>query len=95
MLKITLHDSSRELLFRLEGRLAGLWSGELLQCWRTASSTTEGRRTVVDLADVDFVDAGGRQVLQEMHGAGVEFVAATPLIQTLVQEIRGHGLSAA
>lgn len=49
----------------------------------------------MDLADVDFVDASGRQVLQEMHGAGVELVAATPLIESLVQEICGQGLSAA
>lgn len=71
MLKITLHDSARELKFRLEGRLAGLWAGELRQCWQTAASTTGGRPTVVDLREVDFVDAGGRAVLAEMHAHGV------------------------
>jgi len=41
---------------KLEGKLAGLWVGELQQCWQTAASTTHGRSTVVDLRDVDFVE---------------------------------------
>ena len=67
MLKITLHDSSEELRFKLEGKLAGLWVGELQQCWRTASSTTQGRNTIVDLRDVDFVDPEGQSLLAEMY----------------------------
>ena len=54
MLKITLHDSAGEFRLNLEGRLAGPWVRELELCWLTASSTTGGRRTVVDLADGEF-----------------------------------------
>jgi anti-anti-sigma regulatory factor len=87
MLKITLHDSSAELRFRLEGKLSGPWVTELRQCWQTASSTTAGRQTVVDLRDVDFVDGEGQQLLAEMHGRQVELQAITPLIRALVEEI--------
>jgi anti-anti-sigma regulatory factor len=87
MLKITLHDSARELRLRLEGKLSGPWVRELRQCWQTAASTTEGRRTVLDLREVDFVDLDGQSLLAEMHGAGVRLVAVTPLIQAVVQEI--------
>ena len=90
MLKITLHDSSEELRLKLEGKLAGLWVAELQQCWRTAASTTHGRKTVVDLGDVDFVDPEGQSLLAEMHRQGVRLVAVTPLIQALVQEISGQ-----
>jgi anti-anti-sigma regulatory factor len=90
MLKITLHDSFKELRLKLEGKLAGLWVGELQQCWRTAASTTQGRNTVVDLGDVDFVDPEGQSLLAEMYRQGVRLVAVTPLIQALVREISGR-----
>jgi anti-anti-sigma regulatory factor len=87
MLKITLHDSAAELRFNLEGRLTGAWVKELRQCWQTASSTTHGRKTVLDLREVDFVDADGGSLLAEMHGAGVQIQALTPLIQAVVEEV--------
>jgi len=87
MLKITLHDSSGEFRLSLEGRLAGEWVRELELCWQTASSTTEGRRTVVDLTDVDYVDAAGEALLGEMHRAGVEMTGQTPLICSMLEEV--------
>lgn len=88
MLKITLHDSALEFRFKLEGRLCGPWVNELRQCWQTARSTTEGRRTVVDLADLDFVDPEGQILLEEMHRGGVALSARTPFIQAIVDEVR-------
>jgi anti-anti-sigma regulatory factor len=87
MLKITLHDSAGEFRLNLEGRLAGPWVRELELCWRTASSTTEGRRTVVDLADVDFVDPAGEELLANLHTAGVELVGDTPLICAMLEQV--------
>ena len=89
MLKITLHDSSRELRFKLEGKLSGPWVGELQQCWRTAASATSGRSTVVDLGEVDFVDCDGQSLLAEIHNEGVRLLARTPLIRSLVEEVCG------
>lgn len=87
MLKITLHDGSHELRFKLEGKLSGPWVGELGQCWHTAASTSTGRKTILDLAEVDFVDPEGMALLAEMHGRGVKLAASTPFMQALVTEI--------
>ena len=87
MLKITIEDGSRELRFRLEGKLSGAWVNELRQVWQTASSTTAGRSTVADLSDVDFVDDCGHSLLAEMHHAGVGLVGVTPLIRAVMEEI--------
>ena len=87
MLKITLHDSAREMRFKLEGRLAGLWVQELCQSWETAASTTAGRSTVVDLTEVDYVDSEGESLLNRMHQEGVRLLAATPLIHAVVEEV--------
>ena len=87
MLKITLHDSAGEFRLKLEGRLSGAWVQELEQCWKTASSTTHGRKTVVDLGEVDFVDPDGQSLLSVMYSHGVEMVAVTPLICSVLKEV--------
>jgi len=87
MLKITILDSAAELRFRLEGRLCGAWVGELRQCWHTASSTLSGRNAVLDLHEVDFIDPDGQRLLSQMHDEGVQIVAETPLIRSIVDEV--------
>lgn len=72
---------------KLEGRLSGPWVGELEQCWKTAASTTRGRRTVVDLGEVDFVDPQGQNLLTDMFSQGVEMEAVTPLICSVLKEV--------
>jgi anti-anti-sigma regulatory factor len=87
MLKITFYDTASEFRLKLEGRLAGPWVRELELCWQTASSTTEGRTAVIDLADVDFVDPSGEAVLSRMHTEGVQFVGETPLICSMLEQL--------
>jgi ABC-type transporter Mla MlaB component len=87
MLKITLLDSADECRFRLEGKLSGPWVAELRQCWKTASSTTHGRRTVMDLRDVDFVDPAGEALLGDMSREGVALQVSTPFMQSVVDGI--------
>src|SRR4051812_40621351 len=94
MLKITLHDSADEFRFRLEGKLSGPWVTELRQCWQTASSTTQGRRTVLDMREVDFVDGPGESLLCDMTRSGVAIQVSTPFMQSVVEGIRheaGYG----
>ena len=87
MLKITLHDSAHEFRITLEGRLSGPWVAELEQCWQTASSTTAGRKTILDLSEVDFVCPDAEPLLLRMHAQGVEFVAVTPIICSVLHDI--------
>jgi ABC-type transporter Mla MlaB component len=91
MLKITIHDSADEFCLCLEGKLSGPWVGELRQCWETGSSTTHGRRTVLDLREVDFVDTVGESLLAEMNRAGVLLQVDTPFMQCLVDGISRNG----
>ena len=87
MLKITLLDSAEEFRFRLEGKLSGPWVAELRQCWLTASSTTAGRRTVVDLGEVEYVDPAGETLLGDMRREGVQLDASTPFMRGVVDQI--------
>jgi outer membrane protein len=91
MLRITIHDSASGTTFQLEGKLAGAWVGELEQCWITASSALKGRNLAVDLTQVSFIDADGRNLLERMAGAGADLVAAGPLTKSICEEARIKG----
>ncbi len=87
MLRVTIHDSAVELRLHLEGRLAGPWVREAALCWESAQSIIAGRRVVVDLQDVAFVDAEGEQLLATMHRRGAKLRAACPMMAHLIEEI--------
>jgi outer membrane protein TolC len=87
MLRITIHHSATSTIFKLEGRLAGAWVRELEQAWTAADPAAEGRAVVADLAEVTFIDAAGRELLDRMYARGVELLAAAPLNLAIVESI--------
>ena len=92
MLRITTHENAKTVRLRLEGMLKGAWVPEMEQCWRRASSD-RNKALVIDLTDVEFVDTAGRYLLELMHAHGASFVAVTPMMTQLVEEIvDGTGL---
>jgi outer membrane protein TolC/anti-anti-sigma regulatory factor len=87
MLKITIHDAHDACRLQLEGKLSGPWVGELERCWSALTSTSGAKKIVVDLADTDFVDEAGKQLLAVMHIAGVNLLAVTPVMSGVVAEV--------
>jgi len=72
MLRITTLENGPDLTFRLEGTLSGPWVKTLEQCWTSAQS----ERLHVELADVRYLDAAGRNLLTRMNQAGVHIRAS-------------------
>jgi ABC-type transporter Mla MlaB component len=60
---------------KVEGTLSGEWVPELRRAWRRAQDVAAGAAICVHLADVRFVDAGGKALLADMYRAGVDIVA--------------------
>ena len=87
MLRITIHDAPPTLTFRLEGRLAGPWVGELEECWRGALASRREPILRVDLTEVTSIDAAGQACLAALHRQGAEFLAADCLMKAVVAEI--------
>ncbi|HZT37057.1 MAG TPA: STAS domain-containing protein [Bryobacteraceae bacterium] len=90
MLRITLHDSPTVLRFQLEGKLVGPWVAELRRSWQTTWSVQAGRKLVIDLTDVAFIDDSGKQLLSELYELGAQFVARQPLTRAIVEQVQ-HG----
>jgi anti-anti-sigma regulatory factor len=75
MLKITNTSTATEQKWILHGRLSGPWVAELKSNWEKLNVESHGRRRVVDLTGVTFVDECGELVLSEMRSEGAQFVA--------------------
>jgi anti-anti-sigma regulatory factor len=87
MLRIAIHSVEDEDTWILEGRLAGQVVDELTDAWRKARSERRGRKSVVDLVGVTFVDERGERALMEMMVGGAKFVVRGLYTRTLVESL--------
>ena len=87
MLRITVHEASQQITFKLEGSLTGSWVMELEDCWRTASSNPTDRLLRLDLTEVDSVDSAGTYLLALLHNRGVQLIASGVVMTELVADI--------
>jgi ABC-type transporter Mla MlaB component len=86
LLKITVQKDSGPAILKLEGKLAGPWVEELENIWRARNATED---ILVDLIDVSFVDASGKDLLAQMYQGGADFVTDSPLMKHIIKEVTG------
>jgi hypothetical protein len=86
-LRYYLHDGASSLRFELAGTLAGDNVSELEQCWRTASSTVEGRELILDVTALTALDEAGLQLLNRWHERGARFAANSGHSRRLIESI--------
>ena len=87
-LRITIQDTAEALEMRLEGRVAGPWASELDRVWLEAAPRLQSRKLVIDLHNVTYADASGKQVLRGIYAqTHAELVATTPWTQFLAEEV--------
>lgn len=87
LLRITTRIIAGDLGLFIEGRLAGPCVGELEKCWRRAVAGETPVPSVVDLTDVSFIDAHGKQLLSQMHEHGIKLIANGLMSRLFVEEI--------
>lgn len=87
-MRITIQDTADALEMRLEGRVAGPWASELDRAWLEAAPRLQSRKLVIDLHNVTYADANGKQVLRDIYAqTNAEFIASTPWTQFLAEEV--------
>jgi hypothetical protein len=73
---------------RLEGRIAGPWANELDRVWVETAPRLESRKLVIDLHNVTYADANGKQVLRDIYAqTHADLIASTPWTQFLAEEV--------
>jgi anti-anti-sigma regulatory factor len=87
MLRIAIRSTRDQDTWVLEGRLAGQLVDELTASWNQARSERTGRKSVVNLVDVTFVDERGEQALMDMLTDGAEFVVRGVYMTSLLESL--------
>ena len=90
LLKITNADTATELRWILCGQLAGPWVAELQLNWDEAHGESNGRKCLVDLTDVTFIDERGAQLLQQMRNEGAVFTARGVDTRDLLENLNSN-----
>jgi hypothetical protein len=87
-LRITIQKATETVEMRLEGRLAGPWAVELDRVWVEAAPQLESRKLIINLHDVTYADAAGKQVLCAIYNqTHADLIADTPWSRFLAEEI--------
>lgn len=87
MLRITTRVIDGHVGLFIEGRLSGPCVSELQKCWQGAVAGQAPLPTLVDLTDVSFIDANGKQLLTQMHEYGIKLVANGLMSKFIIDEI--------
>ena len=88
MLKITIADTAMEERWTLQGRLVAPWVSELKASWKRAHNTVQGRRCIVNVEDVTFIDKSGEGMLRSMLKQGARFVASDVYVKHVLDRLK-------
>ena len=95
MLRVTIQESPQSVTLILEGRLTGPWIREVERAWSAAADATSGRKLVVDLAGVSFVEEEGKNLLRRIFERGGELRANNDVLtKAIVEAIQGKRVEA-
>jgi anti-anti-sigma regulatory factor len=89
MLKITITNTATEMQWTLHGRLVAPWVDELKANWKRAHATTQGRRCIVNLDEVTFIDKSGERLLRSMSKQGAQFVSGDVYVKHVLDRLKG------
>jgi len=86
VLKITRTETPAEEKWVLQGRLVGLWVGELRRNWKKTHRADGKLKCIVDLDEVTFIDKKGETLLRTMSKQGAQFIATGIYIKHVLQQ---------
>jgi anti-anti-sigma regulatory factor len=87
MLRITIHENAATQTIQLEGKIAGPWVEEFGRTWHSLAGSLGSKELHLDLRDVAFVDAKGRQLLREIYQrTNASFLSDSPLTRYYAED---------
>jgi RND family efflux transporter MFP subunit len=88
MLRITVRNSPIEQTWVLQGRLGRPCTAELKYLWKKTHVECQGRKCIVDLSEVTFIDEDGEKMLAKMMNEGAEFIVRGLCAKDILERIK-------
>lgn len=90
MLRISEVNAVGERLLRVEGKLTGVWVGELRTAWRNATRDRPNQPIKVDVSELSFVSSDGERLLLELIREGALFQGGGVYVRHLLSELEAR-----
>lgn len=88
-MKITTQEQDQTIEIKLEGRVAGPWVPELRRVWAETAPRLGTNTLSIDIQQVTYADAGGKQALREIYAqTRARLIANSPWAEYLAEEIK-------
>jgi anti-anti-sigma regulatory factor len=88
MLKITISRTATAERWTLQGRLVAPWVNELKASWKKSHGTAQGKKCIVNLDEVTFIDKSGERVLRYMSKQGAQLIARDVYVKHVLDRLR-------
>jgi hypothetical protein len=94
MFRISTVETNGQRRLVLEGRLVPPWTTEVESAWRNAGQQLEGRKLIIDLANVTLISPDGENMLFKLMREGAKFscgdVLTKHVLKQLARRCRGN-----
>jgi len=87
MIKISIIETPGQRRVVLEGKLARPWTTEVEGAWKTAFERLQGRKLVVDLANVTLISPEGEETLLKLMRSGAKFSSGGVLTRHVLKQL--------
>ena len=87
MFKISIVETHGQRRLILEGKLIRPWTAEVEAAWKTAGQQLQGRKLVIDLANVTLISADGENILLKLMSDGAKFSCGDVLTKHVLRKL--------
>jgi hypothetical protein len=88
MLRVITEGQGDSYRLDLHGTLGGEWVAALEQHWRAIMDHVPSAKVTLVLSNVDFIDPGGEQLIQQMAAHDVAFVVAGCMNRFVIDRLK-------
>jgi hypothetical protein len=87
MFKISTIDTRFRRTLVVEGKLIEPWVGELRETWKRAAEDLDGRKRIIDLANVTVISKEGEDAIFDLMRVGAKFSCGGVLTRHVVRQL--------
>jgi len=87
MFKISIVETHGQRRLILEGKLISPWTAEVETAWKMAGQQLQGRKLVIDLANVTLISADGENILLKLMSDGAKFSCGDVLTKHVLRKL--------